>query len=72
MFNISDDGAVLMNYFNIPMTTPTLQKIGLYFCVDRGPIIGGNPVARDKALKFSKFFMLKHLLGKKIMNINPN
>ncbi len=72
MFDISDDGAVLMNYFNIPMTTPTLQKIGLYFCVERGPIVGGNPIARDKALKFSKFFMLKHLLGRKIFNIHSN
>ena len=44
----------------------------LLFSSERGPIIEGNPVARDKALKFSKFFMLKHLLGKKIMNINPN
>ena len=62
MFDISDDGAVLMNYLNIPMTSPILQKIGLAFCVDRGPIAGGNPSARQDALKFSKSFMTKHLL----------
>ena len=62
MFDISEDGAVLMNYLNIPMTSPILQKIGLAFCVDRGPIAGGNPKARYDALKFSKLFMSKHLL----------
>ena len=54
MFDINDDGAVLMNYLNIPMTSPILQKIGLAFCVERGPIVGGNPKAREDALKFAK------------------
>ena len=62
MFDISDDGAVLMNYFNIPMTSPFLQKIGLAFCVDRGPVAGGNSEARQDALEFSKLFMSTHLL----------
>ena len=35
-FTIRDDGAPLMNFLNIPMTSPTLQKIGLSFCVSRG------------------------------------
>ena len=62
MFDISDDGAILMNYLNIPMTSPMLQKIGLAFCVERGPIVGGNSQTRKDALEFSKLFMSKHLL----------
>ena len=62
-FNIRDDGAVLMNFLDIPMNTPTLQKIGLYFCAERGTTIGGNSSAREKAFLFSKEFMKKHLLS---------
>ena len=62
MFKMRSDGSVLMNYLNIPMTSPFLQKIGLSFCVDRGPTIGGNAEAREKAFKFSKDFMRKYLL----------
>ena len=63
MFNISDDGAILMNYLNIPMTSPLLQKIGLSFCVKRGTTAGGNPKARENAFNFSKSFMSKYLLN---------
>jgi len=64
---MNDKGAVLMNFLNIPMTTPMLQKIGLALCTggifaDRGPTFGGNPDARDKSFDFSKSFMSKHLL----------
>ena len=62
IFKLRSDGAVLMNYVNIPMTSPFLQKIGLSFCVDRGPSIGGNVEAREKAFKFAKDFMRKYLL----------
>ena len=63
-----DDGAVMMNFLNIPMTTPTLQKIGLALCTkgifaERGPTFGGNPDARKKSFEFSKEFMGKHLLS---------
>ena len=61
-FKIRDDGAVLMNFLSIPMTSPTLQKIGLYFCVDRGTIMGGNILSREKSFLFSEQFMTKHLL----------
>ena len=62
-----DDGAVLMNFLNIPMTTPLLQKIGLSLCTggifaDRGPTFGGNPESRKKSFEFSKEFMSSHLL----------
>tara|TARA_B110000014_G_C20126450_1_gene600522 strand:- start:1721 stop:2674 length:954 start_codon:yes stop_codon:yes gene_type:complete len=58
-----DDGAVLMNFLNIPMNTPLLQKIGLSFCADRGTTIGKNILAREKAFLFSEQFMKKHLLS---------
>jgi len=63
-----DDGAVLMNFLNIPMTTPILQKIGLALCTkgilaERGPTFGGNPDARKKSFEFSREFMDKHLLS---------
>lgn len=63
-FNIRNDGAVLMNFLDIPMNTPTRQKIGLYFCAERGTMMGGNPIAREKAFRFSKEFMQQHLLSK--------
>jgi len=56
------DGAVLMNFLDIPMTTPLLQKIGLAFCAERGPSYGGNPEAREKAFQFAREFMGQHLL----------
>ena len=63
-FKIRDDGAVLMNFLSLPMSTPTLQKIGLSFCAERGTTIGKNSFAREKAFLFSKEFMKSHLLSK--------
>ncbi len=65
---MNDRGAVLMNFLNIPMTTPLLQKIGLALCTggvfsERGPTFGGNAKAREKSFDFSKSFMSKHLLS---------
>ncbi len=57
------DGAVIMNFLNIPMTSPILQKIGLAFCAERGPTYGGNPLSREKAFKFARTFMTQHLLN---------
>ena len=59
---IRDDGAVLMNFLNIPMTTPFRQKVGLLCCAKRGPKFGGNPISRQKSFEFSKNFMALHLL----------
>jgi hypothetical protein len=61
-FNLRDDGAVLMNFLGIPMTSPLLQKIGLSFCANRGTTIAGNSEARKSAHKFSKSFMKQYLL----------
>ena len=61
-FRLTKDGNVLMNYFNIPMSNPFLQKLGLMFCVKRGINFGGNPVSREKSFVFANEFMTKTLL----------
>lgn len=65
---MSSDGAVRMNFLNIPMTTPTRQKIGLALCTggifaERGPMFGGNLESRQESFKFSRSFMQSHLLS---------
>ena len=62
MFRMRKDGAILMNFLDIPMTTPLRQKIGLASCAGRGPTYGGNPEARKAAFEFAGGFMAKHLL----------
>ena len=61
-FTMREDGTVLMNFLNIPMTTPIIQKIGLSMCAKRGPTYGGNKDARIKSFHFAKEFMIKHLI----------
>ena len=61
-FRLTKEGNVLMNYFNIPMSNPFLQKLGLMFCVKRGINFGGNPVSREKSFVFANEFMTKTLL----------
>jgi len=61
-FKMKKNGTVVMNFLDIPMSTPILQKIGLYFCAERGPTFGGNSSARKKSFIFSREFMNKHLL----------
>jgi dienelactone hydrolase len=63
-FQIRDDGAVLMGFLNIPMTTPLRQKIGLGICAERGPTMGGNPESRQAAFQFAQEFMSEHLFSK--------
>jgi len=64
LFRLSEDGHIMMDYLNIPMSNPLLQKIGFMFCVTRGVNYGGNPVARRKSFTFSEEFMIKTLLEK--------
>ena len=61
-FKMNDDGAILMNYFNIPMTNWFTQMIGFGMCADRNPRYGGHPESRKKSFKFAKKFMGQHLL----------
>ena len=59
---LTNDGVVrLLNGF--PLSSPTLQKIGLYFCAEKGAHWGGNKYARENSSQFSKAFMKKHLLN---------
>ena len=61
MFEVNSKGDVLMNYLNIPMSNPFLQKLGFLFCVDRGVTIGGNKDARLKSFVFANDFMIRTL-----------
>ena len=61
-FTMREDGTVLMNFLNIPMTTPILQKIGLSMCAKRGPTYGGNEDARIQSFQFAKEFMVKYFI----------
>ena len=61
MFKVNSKGDILMNYLNIPMSNPFLQKLGFLFCVDRGVTIGGNKDARLKSFEFANDFMIRTL-----------
>ncbi len=61
LFKLDKEGDVLMNYLNLPMSSPLMQKIGFLFCVKRGVNLGGNPESREKAFAFSKSFMMRTL-----------
>ena len=61
LFKLNNEGDVLMNYLNLPMSSPLMQKIGFLFCVKRGVNLGGNPKSREKAFAFSKSFMMRTL-----------
>lgn len=63
IFRLDEKGNVLMNYLNIPMSNPFLQKIGFIMCVSKGVDFGGNPQAREKSFTFSKEFMKETLLN---------
>ncbi len=64
MFKLTDEGHVLMNYLNIPMSNSFLQKLGFAFCVTRGVYSGGNPTARKKSFSLAKSFIKETLLEK--------
>ena len=62
LFDLTEKGDIFMNYLGLPMSNPTLQKIGFLFCVERGVSIGGNSEARKKSLIFAKNFMKLSLM----------
>ena len=45
-----------------PLMSPIMQKIGLYFCAERGIHSGGNNNARVKSMEFAKIFMKNNLM----------
>ena len=61
-FKLKENGDILMNYLNIPMSNSFLQKIGFAFCVSRGVDFGGNKLARSQSYKFARKFMKNNLL----------
>lgn len=61
-FPMNDEGVLLLSEFwNIPINTPTRQKLALLTCAGRGPTMGGNDEARKKSFKFSAEFFQKYL-----------
>ncbi len=62
-FRMREDGALLMNIFNIPMITPFRQKVSLALCAKRGTKIGGNPIARKASFDFAKTFLNQNLVN---------
>ena len=59
---LDTDGTVRTEDYNFPLSNSLLQKIGLYFCADRGPTMGGNAEAAIQAKGIAMNFMRKHLL----------
>ena len=59
--SLNNDGVVVSNNINFPLFSPVMQKIGLFFCAERGSTIGGNDVARKASEIFALEFMNLHL-----------
>ena len=55
------DMSIMKNGF--PLSSPSLQKIGLAFCANKGAHWGGNINAREKSSSFAMEFMKKHLMN---------
>ena len=59
---LTNNGVVrLLNGF--PLSSPTLQKIGLSFCAEKGAHWGGNKDARERSSSFAMDFMKMHLMN---------
>ena len=59
---LDTDGTVRTEDYNFPLSNSLLQKLGLYFCADRGPTMGGNKEAAIRAKRIAMSFMREHLL----------
>ena len=61
-FPMNDQGALFLSEFwNIPINSPTMQKLALLTCAGRGPTMGGNDEAREQSFKFAADFFTKYL-----------
>ena len=58
---INEEG-VVKTLYGLPLSSPALQKIGLFFCAEKGAHWGGNKHAREHSSEFAKEFMKSHLL----------
>ena len=56
------ESGIVQTLYGLPLSSPLLQKIGLFFCADKGAHWGGNNHARENSSEFAKEFMKKHLL----------
>ena len=59
---LSSSGVVKTKDYGFPLSNATLQKIGLYFCAEKGSKLGGNKEAREASKEFALNFMRRHLL----------
>ena len=61
-FPMNDEGTLFLSEFwNIPINSPTMQKLALLTCAGRGPTMGGNDEAREQSFKFAADFFQKNL-----------
>ena len=61
-FPMNNEGTIFFSEFwKIPINNPSMQKLALLTCAGRGPIMGGNDVAREKSFKFAADFFTNHL-----------
>ena len=60
--SLSENGVVRTKKYGFPLSNATLQKIGLFFCAERGATMGGNTLAREKSKLFALNFMKQHLI----------
>ena len=51
----------LIEFWQIPINSPTMQKLALLTCAGRGPTMGGNDKARDQSFKFASDFFTNNL-----------
>ena len=58
---INEDG-IVQTLYGLSLSSPALQKIGLYLCANKGAHWGGNKYARENSSKFAKAIMKKNLL----------
>jgi len=56
-----DTNGVVKTLYGLPLSSPAMQKIGLFFCADKGAHWGGNKYARENSMEFARTFMNSHL-----------
>ena len=62
-FPMNDEGTLFLSEFwNIPINSPTMQKLALLTCAGRGPTMGGNDKAREQSFNFAADFFQKNLM----------
>ena len=60
---LDSDGTVKTKDYGFPLSNSFMQKLGLYFCADKGPTMGGNKEARIKSKDYAVQFFKKHLFN---------